>query len=121
MLHFSYGPLACMKFDVGGVMEQAMSIPTLVAQYIRHRQIDEAINLLVSLNWNEDGFVAMQCLNSILNYLLKIPLTPQCESQIEACLGTFHVPIQPLTRQAEDEFGPTVRALTRRFFFKISR
>ena len=121
MLHFSQGPLTCLKFDIGGGNERGLSVGMLTAQYVRNHQIDEAINLLVSLDWNRKGSLAMRCLNYIVNHLLKGNLTPQAETQMEACLGTFHVPIQPLNKVTEEEFGPTVRALTRRFFFKVLR
>ncbi|XP_071537938.1 WD repeat-containing and planar cell polarity effector protein fritz homolog isoform X2 [Panulirus ornatus] len=121
LLHYIRGPLACLRVDVSTVSKNGLTASALVAQYIKHRQLDEAVNLLVSLNWDQEGPVAMRCLTSVANHLLRLPMTPQRETQLETALGSFHVPVQPLSQAVEEEFGPAVRALTRRFFFRVLR
>ncbi|XP_063594193.1 WD repeat-containing and planar cell polarity effector protein fritz homolog isoform X1 [Penaeus indicus] len=121
LLHYIRGPLACLRVDVSAMYKGGLTAVALVAQYIKHRQLDEAVNLLVSLNWDQEGPVAIRCLTAIANHLLRLPLTHQRETQIEGALGSFHVPVQPLSQAVEEEFGPAVRALTRRFFFRVLR
>ncbi|XP_045581658.2 WD repeat-containing and planar cell polarity effector protein fritz homolog isoform X2 [Procambarus clarkii] len=121
LLHYIRGPIACLRVDVSVMSRDELTALGLVAQYIKHRQLDEAVNLLVSLNWDQEGPMAMQCLTAIANHLLRLPVTPQRETQLEGALGSFHVPVQPLSQAVEEEFGPAVRALTRRFFFRVLR
>ncbi|KAK3863851.1 hypothetical protein Pcinc_030418 [Petrolisthes cinctipes] len=118
LVRYTRGPLACLRMDVG---RGGLSVGALVSQYVKHRQLDEAINLLVSLNWEQEGPAAMTSLTTVVNHLLRLPLTPARETQIEAALASFHVPVQPLSHSVEEEFGPAVRALTRRFFFRVLR
>ncbi|XP_042219187.1 WD repeat-containing and planar cell polarity effector protein fritz homolog isoform X2 [Homarus americanus] len=121
LLHYIRGPIACLRVDVSAVSKDGLTASALVAQYIKHRQLDEAVNLLVSLNWDQEGSITMRCLTSIVNHLLRLSVTPQRENQLEGALGSFHVPVQPLSQAVEEEFGPAVRALTRRFFFQVLR
>ncbi|XP_066969826.1 WD repeat-containing and planar cell polarity effector protein fritz homolog isoform X3 [Macrobrachium rosenbergii] len=121
LLHYTRGPIACIRIDVSAVSNNGLTAIALVCQYIKHRQLDEAVNLLVSLNWDQEGPMAMRCLTAIANHLLRLPVTPQRETQMEGALGSFHVPVQPLSQAVEEEFGPAVRALTRRFFFHVLR
>lgn len=121
LLHYVRGPIACFRVDVSVEIRNGLTACALVAQYIKHGQLDEAVNLLVSLNWDQDGPMAMRCLSSIVNHLLRLPLSPQRETQLEGALGSFHVPVQPLSQAVEEEFGPAARALTRRFFFRVLR
>ncbi|XP_064115601.1 WD repeat-containing and planar cell polarity effector protein fritz homolog isoform X2 [Macrobrachium nipponense] len=121
LLHYTRGPIACIRIDVSAVSNNGLTAIALVCQYIKHRQLDEAVNLLVSLNWDQEGPMAMRCLTAVANHLLRVPVTPQRETQMEGALGSFHVPVQPLSQAVEEEFGPAVRALTRRFFFHVLR
>lgn len=121
LLHYTRGPLACIRVDSGAEGRGGLSALALASQYVKHRQLDEAVNLLVSLSWEQEGPAAMKCLAAVANHLLRCPLTPMRLAQLEAALATFHVPLQPLSPAIEEEFGPAVRALTRRFFFKVLR
>ncbi|XP_069939077.1 LOW QUALITY PROTEIN: WD repeat-containing and planar cell polarity effector protein fritz homolog [Cherax quadricarinatus] len=121
LLHYIRGPIACLRVDISVMSRDDLTAPALVAQYIKHRQLDEAVNLLVSLTWDQEGPLAMQCLTAVANHLLRLPLTPQRETQLEGALGSFHVPVQPISQAVEEEFGPAIRALTRRFFFRVLR
>lgn len=40
---------------------------------------------------------------------------------IQNALGSFHVPIRPISQAIEDEYGDEVRDLTRRFFHHLLR
>ncbi|KAG0713907.1 WD repeat-containing and planar cell polarity effector protein fritz [Chionoecetes opilio] len=121
LLHYTKGPLACIRVDGGADGRGGLSALALASQYVKHRQLDEAVNLLVSLSWEQEGPAAMRCLAAVANHLLRCPLTLTRLAQLEAALATFHVPLQPLSPAVEEEFGPAVRALTRRFFFKVLR
>ena len=121
LLHYARGPIACVRFDVSAASSDGLTAIALVSQYVKHRQLDEAVNLLVSLNWDQEGPMAMRCLTAIANHLLRLPATAQREAQMEGALGSFHIPVQPLSQAVEEEFGPAIRALTRRFFFRVLR
>ena len=121
LLHYARGPLACIRVDGGADGWGSLSALALASQYVKHRQLDEAVNLLVSLSWEQEGPAAMKCLATVANHLLRCSLNPTRLAQMEAALATFHVPLQPLSPAVEEEFGPAVRALTRRFFFKVLR
>ncbi|KAL7635511.1 UNVERIFIED_CONTAM: hypothetical protein RMT77_014580 [Armadillidium vulgare] len=133
-LFFNNGPIACLRIICSGhtsdntlsknkpqdpIVEFSPEI--LVCQYVKNRQWDEAINLLVSLSWETEGSVALQCLFLVVGSLLKFPLTGRRESQIEAALSSFLLSPVRFSPYVEEEFGPPVRALTRRFFFKLLR
>lgn len=40
---------------------------------------------------------------------------------IQNALGSFHIPIKPLSQSVIDEYGDEVRDLTRRFFHHLLR
>lgn len=120
LLHYTRGPLACLCIHLN-TSNGGITATRLVNQYLKHGQVDEAVNLLVSLSWESEGNMAVQCLSAICNYLLMSPLTQTAENQLEGALASFHTPVQPLIAAVEEEFGPSVRALTRRFFFLVLR
>lgn len=115
VLRWATGPLACLR--VAG----APHAQPLALLYARHRQWDEAVNLLVSLSWEAQGRAALRCLLAVGGGLLRLPLGAAREAQIEAALSSFLLSPVRVSAAVEQEFGPPVRALTRRFFFKLLR
>jgi hypothetical protein len=53
----------------------------LVSQYLSVNQVDRAINLLLSLNWDSYGAICLACLYRIANHLFRQPLTPEREGE----------------------------------------
>lgn len=83
--------------------------------------VDRATSLLLAMNWDTHPRACMHSLNQILNHLFKLKLTPERESLIQNALGSFHVPIRPISQAVEDEYGDEIRDLTRRFFHHLIR
>uniref|UniRef100_A0A1B6D3B8 WD repeat-containing and planar cell polarity effector protein fritz n=1 Tax=Clastoptera arizonana TaxID=38151 RepID=A0A1B6D3B8_9HEMI len=126
LLLFERGPLAVLRLVGGGghvhdVQGSGLTADVLVAQYLNVGQVERAVNLLLSQNWETQGSVCLKCLHLIANYIFRFPLTPEREVQLETALGSFHVPSQPLSHATEVEFGDPVRDLTRRFFHQLIR
>uniref|UniRef100_A0A1B6M0F5 WD repeat-containing and planar cell polarity effector protein fritz n=1 Tax=Graphocephala atropunctata TaxID=36148 RepID=A0A1B6M0F5_9HEMI len=116
LLLFERGPVGVVK-----LLGPGLTPDTLVAQYLSVSQVERAVNLLLSLNWDTQGLKCLTCLHLIANHVLRLPLTPDKEVQLETALGSFHVPSHPLSHATEVEFGDPVRDLTRRFFHQLLR
>lgn len=126
LLQFERGPLAVIQLVGGGGLigdlhGSGLTADTMVAKYLMFSQVDRAINLLLSLNWDSYGQQCISCLNRITNYLFRQPLTPEREVQLQTALGSFLLPPRPLCHATEEEFGSTVRNLARRFFHHLLR
>ncbi|XP_018021808.1 uncharacterized protein LOC108677995 [Hyalella azteca] len=130
----------------------------LVGEYLRHGQVEEAINLSRSLCWEQDGGAALKCISSVVNYIIRRgqisrpsnSVTPHSPAQDDgqdrtsaltvpslnsspglwetrilnaaAVLSSgFLSPSAHLTPATEELYGPPVRALARRLFFKLLR
>ncbi|KAJ1531550.1 hypothetical protein ONE63_000223 [Megalurothrips usitatus] len=127
LLLFDRGPLALLRFVGGGGLlgdihsAGGYTVDSLVAQYLWANQVDRAISLLLTLNWDIAGSTCLSCLQRIVNHLFKLPLTPDHEVQIQTALGCFHMPVRPMCPATIDEFRAPVRDLTRRFFHLLLR
>lgn len=126
-----------------------MSGDTLVQKYLALSQVQQATSLLLAMNWDSNPHICMHSLNQIVNHLFKQPLTPERESNIiilipnkilpihfiyslntvqiyvsdliQNALGSFHVPVKPMSQSVIEEYGDEVRDLTRRFFHHLLR
>lgn len=65
----------------GAILKGRLGPAELICQYIRHEQIEEAINILVGMNWNTAGLQCYTCLIAIVDHLLKQKLTPERECE----------------------------------------
>ncbi|XP_046472035.1 WD repeat-containing and planar cell polarity effector protein fritz isoform X1 [Neodiprion pinetum] len=117
LLLFERGPLGIIKFIEGS----NLSGDILVRRHLNLSQVERAISLLLAMNWDTYPEVCMHSLNQILNYLFKSTLTPEREGLIQTALGSFHVPITPISQTVQEEYGEEVRDLTRRFFHHLLR
>lgn len=52
----------------------------LVQKYLEFSQVQPAVSLLLAMNWDSNPHVCMHSLNQIVNYIFKLPLTPERES-----------------------------------------
>lgn len=64
----------------------SLSGDVLVKRYLSLSQVEQATSLLLSMNWDTHPRACMHALNQILNYLFKLPLTPERESKTK-----FHI------------------------------
>lgn len=93
-----------------------LTADVLIYKYIYLNQVEKAINVLLSLNWDTYGAMCLLSLHKIANYIFKQPLTVERENQLQKAIGSFHVPVKPLCEETEVEFGDQVDDITRRFF-----
>ncbi|XP_076625575.1 WD repeat-containing and planar cell polarity effector protein fritz isoform X2 [Colletes latitarsis] len=117
LLTFQRGPIGVIKVLEG----DSLSGDVLVKRYLSLCQVEQATSLLLSMNWDTHPRACMHALNQIVNYLFKLPLTPERENFIQNALGSFHVPIKPISQTIEEEYGDEIRDLTRRFFHHLLR
>ncbi|XP_067119517.1 WD repeat-containing and planar cell polarity effector protein fritz homolog [Centruroides vittatus] len=92
-LLFNRGPLALLTFSLG----------------------------TISRDWNGQSETSYQCMNKIIQYLLRKPLNKDRESQLESALGSFYKPLKPLSDVIIMEYRDRVSSLARRFFHHLLR
>ncbi|XP_050491279.1 WD repeat-containing and planar cell polarity effector protein fritz isoform X2 [Bombus huntii] len=117
LLIFQRGPLGVLKMLEGN----SFTGDVLVKRYLSLSQVEQATSLLLAMNWDTHSRACMHALNQIVNYLFKLPLTTERENLIQNALGSFHVPIKPISQAIEEEYGDEIRDLTRRFFHHLLR
>ncbi|XP_007890535.2 WD repeat-containing and planar cell polarity effector protein fritz homolog isoform X1 [Callorhinchus milii] len=120
-LRFDKGPVGVLCFKLGAIMRGQLGPTELIRQYIRHEQIDEAINILCGMNWNTLSSQCYACLIAIVDHLLKQKLTLERESQLESSLGTFYAPTRPLSDITVLEYRDPISRYARRFFHHLLR
>ncbi|XP_076761547.1 WD repeat-containing and planar cell polarity effector protein fritz isoform X2 [Xylocopa sonorina] len=117
LLIFQRGPVGVIKMLEGN----SFTGDVLVKRYLSLSQVEQATSLLLSMNWDTHPRACMHALNQIVNYLFKLPLTTERENLIQNALGSFHVPVKPISQAIEEEYGDEIRDLTRRFFHHLLR
>lgn len=120
-LLFDGGPLAILKLPLGLLTRGHLGPLELVSQYLKHLQVDEAVHLLLSLDWGRVAELSFLCLGKIVNYLLRQPLDSKTEAQLEMALGSFYGPAQPIPESVVAEYGVRISHLARRFFHHLLR
>jgi hypothetical protein len=126
LLMFETGIFGSLRY-IGGnglkndIHTSGLTADVVVHMYISLHQIEKAINVLLSLNWDTYGAMCLLSLHKIANYIFKLPASPETESLLQKALGSFHVPTKPLCFETENEFGDNVDDITRRFFHYLIR
>ncbi|XP_041351633.1 WD repeat-containing and planar cell polarity effector protein fritz homolog [Gigantopelta aegis] len=120
-LLYDKGPPVLLLFHLGMMGSERLSPLQLVREYIKYKQIDEAVSLLSSLNWDTEGQMCYSCLSAIVNHLLRLPLNADREAQLEATLGTFYAPKPPISEVIILEYRDPISRLARRFFHYLLR
>ncbi|NWS34293.1 FRITZ protein, partial [Polioptila caerulea] len=121
LVRFDKGPLGVLHFKLGVLTRGQLGLVEIIHQYIRYDEIQEAINVLSTMNWNTMGQQCFICLSAICNHLLKQKLTPAREAQLEASLGTFYAPTRPLLDRTVLEYRDPISRYARRFFHHLLR
>ncbi|XP_009871513.1 PREDICTED: WD repeat-containing and planar cell polarity effector protein fritz homolog, partial [Apaloderma vittatum] len=121
LVRFDKGPLGVLHFKLGVISRGQLGLVEIIHQYIRYDEIQEAINVLNTMNWNTMGRQCYICLSAIANHLLKQKLTPDREAQLEASLGTFYAPTRPLSDTTVLEYRDPISRYARRFFHHLLR
>uniref|UniRef100_A0A6I8SDJ8 WD repeat containing planar cell polarity effector n=1 Tax=Xenopus tropicalis TaxID=8364 RepID=A0A6I8SDJ8_XENTR len=120
-LRFDCGPVGVLQFKLGAVSKGQLGPVEIISQYIRHDEVDEAVGLLSSMNWNTMGHHCYTSMTAIVNHLLRQRLTPDREAQLEASLGTFYSPTRPLLDAIVLEYRDPISRYARRFFHHLLR
>lgn len=123
---FAGGPAVCVRFCAtagmrGDVHAGGLTADVLVQQYLGVHQVERAINVLLCMNWDTYGALCMVALHKIANYVLRLPLVPEREAQLQKALGSFLVPVKALCDETDTDYGEQVRDLTRKFFQYLLR
>lgn len=119
--------ILCFRFSGEAFDLRLINLPykvdllNLVNEYLKHDYINEAILNLQSLHWNHNAFLVYQILTIIFNRLLKEPLNPLRESQLEATLATFFSPRFEIEEEVCYEYKLEMRWFAKRFFFHLLR
>ncbi|XP_022090960.1 WD repeat-containing and planar cell polarity effector protein fritz homolog [Acanthaster planci] len=121
LMIFNGGPISILQLHLGVLSRGQLGPQELIQQYLNHKQINEAVNLLNVMNWNTDSGSCFTCLTTIINNLLKLPLTPDREAALEASLGSFYAPLRPLSDVIVMDYRDPISRLARRFFHHLLR
>lgn len=87
------GPMVLLQLYLGILSQGLLSPLALVNEYIRHHLLTQAVNLLCSLNWNQNGRLCMACLSAIANHLLRDTLNPQNEGEMNEWFASALFPV----------------------------
>lgn len=93
----------------------------LIHQYLKLGNVEKAINVLLCLNWDVYGTMLMISLHKIANYIFKQPFQQEREIQLQKALGSFFVPVKPLSNETKSEFEDQVKDIARKFFQYLLR
>lgn len=118
---FDRGPLCLLRLELGVLTNGRLGTVELVSEYIKHKQAEEAVNFLNSMNWNTEGNACFACMSTIMNYLLKLPLNSEREGLLEETLGSFYAPSRPLSDETVLHHRDMISKLSRRFFHHLLR
>nr|XP_039258964.1 WD repeat-containing and planar cell polarity effector protein fritz homolog [Styela clava] len=118
---FDGGPLAILKFNVGVLTKGLLRPIEVVKEHITHDKIEQAVQVLHTINWNTDCTQAFLAMTSILNHLLKQKLNFECEELLEAALSAFYTPRIPLAQTIVVEYRHIVSRYARRFYHHLLR
>lgn len=85
------------------------------------KYLTKAVNLLLTLNWDEEPHLCLACLYRILNFLLsgQVVINLQTELLIEEALGSFYKPKRQLSEKTIYEYKHQISRYARRFFYVI--
>lgn len=95
-----HGPLICVSHQ-----KNSLSFSHIIGQYLAMAKPQRAIAVLLSWEWADQSFWALQ---QIVAYLLKIPLTEEVTQQLKDALGSFHSPVMPLSVDNIYKYGSQV-------------
>lgn len=93
----------------------------LIHQYLKLGNVEKAINVLLCLNWEVYAPMLMISLHKIANYIFKQPFQEEREIQLQKALGSFFVPVKPLSSETKAEFEDQVKDIARKFFQYLLR
>ncbi|XP_045495227.1 WD repeat-containing and planar cell polarity effector protein fritz isoform X1 [Colias croceus] len=118
---FKGGPLILATFSGGPLTLLRISHPRLLTAWLRSGRPSNSIELLKTLDWEEEGD---QCLHGIseivISTLRKNTFDVNAESAIQGALGVYLAPTAPLPPSAS-RYSPPIHDLARKFFHHLLR
>lgn len=99
------GPIAVIKH-----VEGSLTFKALIRKYLNVGDVDKAIKLLLSWDFNEETFFGLQ---KIVAYLLRTSLTQETAQHLQNALGSFHNSPIPISAKMRHKFGSQVNFLIR--------
>lgn len=77
---------------VAGVLTRGqLGLVDLILQYVHCDEVNEAINILSSMNWDTMGQQCFVSMSAIMNHLLRQRLTPEREGQTSVVLSVREI------------------------------
>jgi hypothetical protein len=139
--HYSKGPAGIFRL----ALPNASNELTLISHYIKCAQLGprddnynnnnndkslelehlrQAVNLLLTLDWQEQAALCMACLSRIMNFMLAIAgrqSSTRLEMQelVQRALSSFYKPIRGLSEQRIYEYRYEVSRYARRYFYVL--
>ncbi|XP_076230946.1 WD repeat-containing and planar cell polarity effector protein fritz isoform X2 [Calliopsis andreniformis] len=95
LIIFQRGPIGVIKLVEGNSLSGDM----IIKRYLSLSQVEQAVSLLLSMNWD----------------------THPRAYFVQHALGSFHVPVKPISQVIKEEYGDEIRDLTRRYFHHLLR
>lgn len=86
-------------------VEKSLRFLSLIQKYLCSGKIDKAVSLLLSWNWNDQCYSALQ---KLVQHLMKLPLTEENSNYLQKALGSYHNPNTPLNIEIRHKFGTRV-------------
>ncbi|XP_031632388.1 WD repeat-containing and planar cell polarity effector protein fritz [Contarinia nasturtii] len=126
LLLFENGPIVILRIyggngHKGDFHTSGLTADVLIQQYLKLNNVEKAINVLLCLNWDRYGDILMISLQKIANYIFRQPFQLEREAQLTKALGSFLIPVKPLSDETQIEFRDQVRDITRKFFQYLLR
>ncbi|KAM7354410.1 WD repeat-containing and planar cell polarity effector protein fritz isoform 3-T3 [Cochliomyia hominivorax] len=124
LLLYDQGPIGCLRFFAGAGMRgdihnSGLTADVILDKYLALNQLEKAVNLLNSLNWETYGAMCLISLHKIANHIFYKGDPRRARIDLMArALKTF---TDSLSEETKDEFSDQVFDLKRRFFFFLLR
>lgn len=95
------GPIGIIRH-----VEHTLSFKSLIRKYLNIGEVEKAIKLLLSWEFNDEAFCVLQ---KIVAHLLRTPLTQEIAQFLQNALGSFHNSPVPISSKMRHKFGRQVR------------
>ncbi|KAJ8971447.1 hypothetical protein NQ314_000704 [Rhamnusium bicolor] len=97
ILSLEQGPLVVITH-----VEKSLTFKSIIQKFLSMGKVEKAIKLLLSWDFNEESFYALQ---RIVAYLMRQPLTEENAQHLQNALGSFHNSPIPLRPQMKHRYG----------------
>ncbi|CAG9861084.1 unnamed protein product [Phyllotreta striolata] len=113
IIAFEQGPIALITH-----VNKSLNFNAFVLNYLSLGKVDKAIKLLLSWEFKEDSFFALQ---KIVVHLLRHQLNEDVAKHLQNALGCYYNSPVPIRSYIRHKYENQVVSLTRRFFHQLVR